>query len=340
MARRTIILLAILLLAAALWLLWRAVNTTGEDVSFESRSEHIMATPITVMAPKSEIDEAARIVFDVFRDVDAMMSEWKPGSHLTAVNEAAGVIPVEVPDELRAVLQRGIEIGDLTGGAFDITWAALWDVWNFKAEHPALPEAAELDRRSDLVDYRAIAIDDDSGTVYLPRKGMLIGLGGIAKGTALNRAARVLEARGTRDFLISAGGQVLVRGRRGDRAWRVGIRDPRGGPAHYFTHLELTDAGTATSGDYERFFILDGVRYHHILDPRTGMPTRGLRSVTIVSQDAELADALSTAIMVLGLERGMTLIEELDDAEAILIDDDGVTHTSAGLTGALIPDHS
>jgi len=327
--------LAALVVVALIALLRIGSRPTTQDQRFASRTHDIMATPVTVLSPEPVADEAADIVFRIFHEVDAAMSEWKPDSPLTAVNRAAGIRPVEVPDDLRRVLRRGVEIGDLTGGAFDITWAALWGLWDFKAETPQLPGSAELEKRVALIDYRRIVIDDDAGTIYLPRPGMLIGLGGIAKGTALDQSADALLAQGIDSFLISAGGQVVVRGRRNDRAWRVGIRDPRGRIDEYFAHLELSDCSAATSGDYERFFMLDGVRYHHILDPRTGMPSRGLRSATVISADAELADALSTAMMILGLGESLALAERLDDVEFVLVDADNKVHLSPGLEGRL-----
>ena len=264
------------------------------------RAEAMATTFVVELPDQPGAAEAAEEVFAIFRRIDAEMSEWKPTSPLSAVNRQAGGAAAPVPAELRALLHRGVEIGELTGGAFDVTWAALWGLWDFKAAEPRVPEAAEIARRVALIDYRQVEIDDAAGTVRLPRAGMKIGLGGIAKGYALERAAAVLDARGVGSYLLLAGGQVFARGRKGDRPWRVGIRDPRGGPDDSFASLDLTDASASTSGDYESYFMLDGVRYHHILDPRTGMPARGLESATVIAADPTLADALSTALMVLG----------------------------------------
>ena len=234
-----------------------------------------MATTIAVTLPEGPgSTEAAEEVFAVFRRIDAEMSEWKPTSPLSAVNRQAGGAAAPVPASCGAA-HRGVEIGELTDGAFDVTWAALWGLWDFKAAQPRVPEAAEIARRVALIDYRQVEIDDEAGTVRLPRAGMKIGLGGIAKGYAFERAAAVLDARGLGSYLLLAGGQVFARGRKGDRPWRVGIRDPRGGPDDSFASLDLTDASAPTSGDYESYFMLDGVRYHHILDQCTGMPSRG-----------------------------------------------------------------
>jgi len=345
MRRRWAVLITLILALAVVIALLRRVPCAEPQSSFVSFTEQIMTTPISVLLPAEhgrEGAEGAEIVFDIFREVDARMSEWKETSPLSAVNRAAGLQPVEVPDDLRALIRRGIEIGDLTGGAFDITWAALWGLWDFEADPPCVPGDEEIESRLRLVDYRRIEIDDDAGTVFLPEEGMMIGLGGIAKGCALDRAAVALHQAGIDSFLLSAGGQMMAGGLRGDRPWRIGIRDPRMGPTDYFAYLEVTDTSVSTSGDYERYFILDGVRYHHILDPRTGRPAsppEPLRSATVVCADATLADALSTALVILGREKALALVESLEGVEAVLVDDEAQVHTSRGLVGALQPVH-
>ncbi len=328
---------------------------------FVSRTKSIMATPITVVGEESPIDQTSTTVFEIFQQVDQRMSEWKPDSPLTEVNQQAGVAPVKVPVDLLAVIQQGIELGDLTDGAFDITWAALWGLWDFTPPHttpphnpptqsphtqtsafqfPVVPDQVEIASRASLVDYRKIVIDQEAGTVFLPEGGMMIGLGGIAKGYALDQAAEALVRQGVEHFLISAGGQVIVSGQRGDRPWSVGIRDPRGAPEDYFARLPMTGGSISTSGDYERFFIHEGIRYHHILDPRTGMPARaGLRSVTVIHDSAVMADVLSTVLMIMGKTQGMALVDRIDGAEAVLVDDQGQIHISAGLTDVLIIIH-
>lgn len=345
MHRRT--LLALLSLTAVALLLALAVRSgrapevgasSPEYVSFEGEA---MATRWRLTLPAGpQAEAAAREVFALFADIDAGMSEWKESSPLAAVNRAAGGEAVAVPADLLAVIRRSLEIGEATGGAFDITWAALWGLWTFRAPAPRVPDPAEIARRTALVDYRRVEIDEAAGTVRLPRAGMKIGLGGIAKGWALDRAAERLRRRGVTSFLLQGGGQVLAGGGRrtggGERPWRVGIRDPRGGPEDVFAEVEIRDASASTSGDYESFFIIDGVRYHHILDPRTGWPARGLSSATVISPDATLADALSTALMVLGPERGLALAEEMPEVEAVLVDGAGEVLTTSGLEGKLV----
>ncbi|MHC4947549.1 MAG: FAD:protein FMN transferase [Planctomycetota bacterium] len=329
--RRPSIVVAVTVAAGAAALLWADAARRRDGTAYPTYAMEAMTSRISVTAPEGSARRAAGIVLDVFRDVDATMSEWKPGSPLSAVNEAAGRGPVAVPDDLRAVVRRGLEIGARTDGAFDVTWAALWGLWDFRADPPRVPDDEAIAARVALVDSRRLVVDDEAGTLALPEPGMMVGLGGIAKGHALDRAARALRDAGIDDFLLSAAGQMMAGGRRGDRPWRIGIRDPRGDPDDHFASLELTDASISTSGDYERFFILDGVRYHHILDPRTGRPCRGLRSATVVCADATLADALSTALMILGRERALPLAETWPGVEALLVDADGGVHMTSGL---------
>lgn len=289
-----------------------------------------MATPITVEAPASQIEQAAAIVFAVFSEVDARMSEWKDTSPLSALNRSAGIEPVRLPPDLMEVLHRSLAIAEMTDGAFDPTWAALWGLWDFKADHPAPPADADIDARVALVDFRSLQLDDVRGSAFLTRKGMLVGLGGIAKGYALDRAASALRQAGIHDFLISGGGQIMAGGTRDPRPWRIGIRDPRGSPDDFFARIELCDQSISTSGDYERFFIHEGVRSHHILDPRTGRPSRGVRTAVVIACDATLADALSTALMIVGVERGLAIVESLPGVEALLVDEQARVHLSTG----------
>jgi thiamine biosynthesis lipoprotein len=286
---------------------------------------------------EAEAVSAFGAVFAEFDRLDALMSIWRDGSDVQRLNAAAGEGPVSISPEVRDVLLVARRVSEWTGGKFDVTFAALSDVWRFDQDLDGrVPSSGEVARRLPLVDYTAMQVHDDSGTAFLARKGMRIHLGGIGKGYAIDRAAGILRARGLDDFMIQTGGDLYVAGRRGDRSWRVGIRDPRGPDDRIFAAMDLTDATFSTSGDYERAFVRDGRRYHHILDPDTGEPARLSRSVTIVTASAALADALSTGIFILGAEKGLPLLEGLPGVEGVIVTADNAVRMSPGLRERLV----
>jgi len=280
-------------------------------------------------------------VFAEFDRLDALLSVWKPGSDVIRLNESAGGTPVPVHDDTRRVLQAAARVSDWTGGTFDVTFGALAEVWKFDHDQDGrVPTAAAIAARLPRVDYRAVVVDAAAGTAALTRPGVRVHLGGIGKGYAVDRAVAILRGAGLRDFLIQAGGDLYAGGQAGDTPWRLGIQDPRGPGGEPFATVELGDATFSTSGDYERFFELDGVRYHHILDPATGQPARGCRSVTIVARDATVADGLSTGVFILGPDRGMALVERLPDVEAVIVTADNQVRISSGLQGRVTMRHA
>ena len=316
------------LAAAALVALLAVTATRGG--AFRTFQGEAMATLWQVELPAGPgAEAAAEACFALYRELDGELSEWREGSPLTAVNRAAGERPVAVPGDLYALLERALDLGRETEGAFDVSWAALWGLWDFRAATPEVPAVEAVAARRAHVDYRRVALDPRARTAFLPERGMVLGLGGIAKGYALDRAAALLEARGFHDFLLIGGGQVVARGEKGRRPWRIGVRDPRGGPDEFFARVALDDASLSTSADNESYFEVDGVRYHHILDPRTGYPARGLRSATVLHRDATLADALSTAVLVLGRERGLEVAQRLG-AEALVVGPRGEVESTPG----------
>lgn len=281
---------------------------------------------------REAVDSAVADAFAEVARVEGLASEWRPETPLTQVNRAAGGEPVLVPLELVGIIERSLVVSRESGGAFDITWRGMGKLWDLRAEPFVLPSAAEVAAARLRVDFRKVRIEGDR--VGLADADMAIGLGGIAKGYAVDRAAGVLSARGLESFSVKGGGDLLVRGRHGDRPWHVGIRDPRGGPDDLLRVVDLEDSSVATSGDYERFRLHEGVRYHHIIDPRTGWPARGCRSVTIVARTSELADGLSTAVFVLGPVEGLALVGRVGGAEALVVDDDGRITATPGFPAA------
>ena len=275
-------------------------------------------------------------VFAEFDRLDALLSVWKPGSDVLRINAAAGRSPVHVSVETIDVLQAAHTVSTWTNGKFDVTFGALTDVWKFDHDKDnRVPTAAEINARLPLVDDRAVIVDAAARTAFIAKPGMRIHLGGIGKGYAVDRAVAMLRASGLRDFMVQFGGDLYVAGRAGDAPWRLGINDPRGAANDSFATLELTDATFSTSGDYERFFIANGERYHHILDPDGGQPARGCRSVTIVAKSAVWADGLSTGVFILGPHTGMELVERLPDVEAVIVSADNEVLVSSGLRGKL-----
>jgi thiamine biosynthesis lipoprotein len=241
-----------------------------------------------------------------------------------------------VSAEVMEVLGAARDMSEATAGAFDVTFGAFTDVWKFDHDQDdRIPSDADIQARLPLVDYRDLELDASRRTAYLRRTGMRVHLGGIGKGYAVDRAAAILRRQGIRDFLIQFGGDLYAGGRRGDRPWRAAIQDPRGPVGRTFATLDLSDSSFSTSGDYERVFVQDGVRYHHIMDPRTGRPARGVRSVTIVARSAMTADALSTGVFVLGPVAGLALLERLPDVEGAIVSDQNEVLVSSGLKGRL-----
>ena len=257
------------------------------------------------------------------------MSSYKDDSAVSRINREAGLRPVKVSPRLFKLLKKSLRVGDLTGGAFDITFAALTDVWHFeKGAEACVPPPEEILSRLPLVDFRRLELDEAQGTAYLPRRGMRIGLGGIAKGYAIWLAVKKLHRMGVTNSVIRVGRQIYLDGHLPELPkWIIGIQDPRKKRGTKMAYVALADTCIATSGDYERYFMLGGVRYHHILDPMTGYPARLARQVVVICKDPVLADALSTGLFVQGK---LDLARALPGVEAAIVDSEGRFTTTDG----------
>jgi thiamine biosynthesis lipoprotein len=283
-------------------------------------------------------DEAAAIaaaerVKQEFDRIEALLSVWKPGSDVVRMNQAAGMRPVRVDQDTIAVLESARDASVRTLGKFDITFGALADVWKFDHDQDnRVPSRAAIEQRLPLVDYTAIEVNRSGPTAFIARPGVRVHLGGIGKGYAIDRAVALLREAGFHDFLIQAGGDMFASGTNNGPPWKLGIADPRG-DHQAFAAVEIRDGTFSTSGDYERFFIKDGVRYHHLIDPDRGEPARGCRSVTIVAPRAVIADGISTGVFILGPEAGMRLIEEMPDVEGVIVTATNEVLVSSGLKG-------
>jgi len=299
------------------------------------RSRKVMGSQITLTVIKGESPKLDLLVEEVFREfsrLEALLSVWKLGSDVVKINKAAGIESVKVSEETINILKIAEKVSQRTKGKFDVSFGALSGLWRFDHDQDnKIPDPEIVKERLSLVDYESISINEQERTVKLEKKGMRIHLGGIGKGYAVDRAVSILKNNGVKNFMMQAGGDLYVAGSRGPRAWRVGVRDPRGLPSDYFAATEVTDATFSTSGDYERYFIKDGVRYHHIIDPDSGEPARKCRSVTVMAPNAITADTLSTAIFLVGVEEGLKIINETSGAAAIIVDNENKVHISRRL---------
>jgi thiamine biosynthesis lipoprotein len=348
--------LILLVLAAGLVACTSAVDTPPAEPALVERSHMTMGSELRLTAVAHETSErtglasretaivgegrilpAFEAAFKEVDHLDAVMSVWKPGSEILQLNAAAGEHPVPVGPEMREVLTTAREVSELTDGKFDITFGALAGLWKFDAQNQdnSIPTRADIERRLPFIDYRDVVVDAAAGTAFVKRKGVTANLGGIGKGYAVDRAAAILRQAGLRDFMIQFGGDLYLAGRRGSRPWRAAIRDPRGPVEKAFAALDLSDETFSTSGDYERFFMAGGRRYHHIIDPDSGEPARGCRSVTLVVKRAVIADALAKGVFILGPEKGMALIERLPDVEGVIVSDRNAVLVSSGLKARL-----
>lgn len=280
----------------------------------------------------------ARAVLEMDR-LDALMTTWTNTSEVSRINAAAGNgEAIAVSAETFEVLEKSLWVARASGGAFDITVGAFKGLWKFDEDNDGtVPAPADVAERLKYVDYKGLILDPASRTARLERAGQSITLGGIAKGYIVDCAVKTLRDAGLVDFLVQAGGDLYAAGQRGDREWRVGIQDPRARTRDErsldtsFALLTLSDSAFNTSGDYERFVLQRGKRYHHILDPRTGHPVAHTRSVTVLAPTSFIADTLDTAAFVLGPTKGLELVDSVPGALAVIVDADNRVHTSRGL---------
>jgi thiamine biosynthesis lipoprotein len=314
---------------------------TPVRVSLEDKA---MGTHVMLAAFTTETISEAKIrpMFEKalaeIRRLEGLMTTWRPDSELSQINADAGKKAVHVSPETLSVIQKSVWMSSQSEGVFDITFEAMHGLWKFDEDlEDNIPPAAAVRAARALIDYRKIKIDPDKSTVMLEKPRMRMSLGGIAKGYAVDAAARILDEAGLPSFFAQAGGDLYVKGRKPDgAAWRTGVRDPRGkGESDVFASLEVEDHAFSTAGDYERSFIKDGKRYHHIIDPRTGYPATASRSVTIWAKDAFTADAIDDAVFILGPEKGLKLVESIDDCGAVIVDEHNKLWISSRLKGRL-----
>jgi thiamine biosynthesis lipoprotein len=264
--------------------------------------------------------------------IEKLLTTYNDQSETNLINSNAGIKPVKVSMETLQLIQRSIRISEITQGAFDISYGSVdKSLWNFDTKMQSLPDAAIAKKMVRLINYRNVIINSEDSTVYLREKGMRIGFGGIGKGYAAERAKYILKKEGLEAGIVNASGDLTTWGYQPDgTAWTIGIVHPNFANS-IFSYMNVTDMAVATSGNYEKYIMIGGKKFSHTINPRTGLPVTGIKSVTIISPNAEIADAMATPVTIMGIEAGLAMINQIKQIEAIIIDDNNNLYTSSNL---------
>ncbi len=287
---------------------------------------------ITVVAPNEEIgyiniDEA---VSEIER-IEKMISSWDENSETSKINQNAGIAPVKVSPELFGLIERSIKISEITDGAFDISYASMDNIWKFDGSMDKVPSEEQIKESVEKVGYENIVLNSRERTVYLNKPGMRIGFGAIGKGYAADKAKELLLSKQVKGGIINASGDLTTWGTKSTgEKWLVGIANPLS-KDKVFSWLPVVESSVATSGNYEKYIVMNGKKYSHIIDPRTGYPTSGIHSVSIFAKQAELCDALATAVFIMGRDTGIHMINQIDGVEVVVVDAENKLHKSSGI---------
>jgi thiamine biosynthesis lipoprotein len=294
----------------------------GQEQLKYDRDFFAMDTYIACQVLSADEERAVKALDAVqaaFVEIDRLTNRFEQDSEITAVNRNAGVAPVKVSEDVFAMVETSLQWSDKSEGAFNILIGDVMDLWGFGTEHPVVPSQEALAAALTRTDYHQIVLDKANSTIYLPQKGMVMDLGGVAKGYATDKAVAALKELGITNALINAGGNVYTMGCRADGTpWKIGVQDPRD-PQGIKMLLQGRDTALVSSGDYQRYFEKDGVRYHHILDPASGTPARASAGTTVIMKSATLADILSTTLFVKGPQEGIALAESFQEVDAAMI---------------------
>ncbi|MBV8388290.1 MAG: FAD:protein FMN transferase [Mucilaginibacter sp.] len=264
--------------------------------------------------------------------IERLLTTFSDDSETNRINQNAGICPVEVSAETFNLVERSLKISQVTQGAFDITYGSIDKrLWNFDQHMTSLPDKETAKKMVRLINYRNVILDREKSSVLLKEKGMRIGFGGIGKGYAAERAKQVMKEQGVTSGVVNASGDLTAWGLQPNgNPWTVGIANPDA-KHEVFSYMSITDMAVATSGNYEKFAMIDGKKYSHTINPRTGLPVTGIKSVTIISTNAEIADAMATPVMIMGIRTGLDMINQIKNIEAVIIDDDDRLYTSKNI---------
>ena len=330
----------VLPLAALVFILLFLSIKGDEDSNAVKRTRMLMGTIVEITVfheGNRDSDEVINETFSEIKRLEELLGRFHEGSDIWKINKQPGK-DVTVSEETLDVVEAGLYFHNISQGSFDITLGKLMDLWRFKAEEKEKSPPPDVDIKAAIKISGPQNLNiDRPGKTISAIAGVHLDLGGIAKGFIIDRAGELLAQRGIKNFIINAGGDMIIKGKKKDKAWRIGLQHPRKA-GEVLARLDLKGDLTSivTSGDYEQVFFHKGKRYHHILDPATGYPAKGLMSVTIKASDAKSADALSTAVFVLGKDKGLRLIESLNGVEGILVDEDSKVTISSGLKDQVI----
>ncbi len=309
-----------------------SLTTFGQLV--HKRKLSMLGSPfeITVVAKDTAqanfyIDKAIAEV----KRIENLISDWIPTTQISEVNKNAGINPVKVDDEVFQLVTRANKISKLTNGAFDISYASMDKIWKFDGSMKEMPTKEAIKSSVEKIGYEKIIMNDSSKTIFLEQKGMKLGLGGIGQGYIADKVKALLQKEGCQSGIVNVSGDINTWGKQIDgKPWTIGIVNPMN-KNKVFATFPLEDNAVETSGSYEKFVMFNGIRYSHIIDPRTGYPATGIVSVSVFAKQTEIADALATGIFVLGIDVGLDLVNQLKGIECIIVDDKGKIHTSKGI---------
>ena len=261
--------------------------------------------------------------------IEKLLTTFSDDSETNLINQNAGIAPVKVSRETFDLIGRSLRISDLTQGAFDITYGSIdKKLWNFDQSMTALPDPETAKQMVRLINYRNVILDNEQQTVFLKEAGMRIGFGGIGKGYAAERAKLIMQQQGVQHGVVNASGDLTTWGLQPNgQPWTVGIANPDA-KQEIFSYMSISNLAVATSGNYEKFVMIGGKKYSHTIDPRTGLPVTGIKSVTIITTNAEIADAMATPVTIMGIRTGLDMINQMKDIEAVIIDDHDRIFTS------------
>lgn len=277
-------------------------------------------------------NERIEEAIDEIRRIEKLLTTFSDDSQTNLINQHAGIQPVNVDKEVFGLIQRSLKISELTQGAFDITYGSIdKSLWNFDLTMTALPDIAIARQSVRLINYKNVILNANDSSVFLKEQGMRIGFGGIGKGYAAEKAKMLMIAKGVKSGIVNAAGDLTTWGTQPNgKSWTIGIADPNA-QQHSFSALNISNVAVATSGNYEKFVLIDGKKYSHTIDPKTGLPVTGIKSVTILSPNAEIADAMATPVMVMGVKVGLNLINQIQGIACIIVDDQNKIFTSKNI---------